>query len=50
MNMADDRDLDQVRADIDAIDRDIQQLIRRRAECAQLVADIKLADVLAAWI
>jgi chorismate mutase/prephenate dehydratase len=46
--MADTRDLDEVRADIDAIDRDIQELIKRRAECAQRVADIKLADVVAA--
>ncbi|MEH6635228.1 MAG: prephenate dehydratase [Halioglobus sp.] len=46
--MADTRDLDQVRADIDAIDREIQALISRRAQCAQRVADIKLAEVLAA--
>ncbi len=46
--MADDRDLDQVRADIDAIDRDIQALISRRARCAQRVAEIKLRDILAA--
>jgi len=42
--MADDRDLDQVRADIDAIDREIQQLLNRRAGCAQRVAEIKLAE------
>ncbi|QIB64671.1 prephenate dehydratase [Kineobactrum salinum] len=46
--MADSRDLNQVRADIDAIDRDIQALITRRAECAQRVAQIKLAEMLAA--
>lgn len=46
--MADNRDLDQVRADIDAIDREIQQLISRRAECAQRVAAIKLAEMVAA--
>ncbi len=46
--MADTRDLDQVRADIDAIDREIQALISRRAECAQRVAEIKMADVQAA--
>ena len=46
--MADTRDLDQVRADIDAIDREIQELINRRAQCAERVADIKLAEVLAA--
>lgn len=45
--MADTRDLDQVRADIDAIDRDIQALLRRRAECAQRVAAIKLEDAVA---
>jgi chorismate mutase/prephenate dehydratase len=44
----DNRSLEQVRADIDAIDREIQELINRRARCAQRVADIKLADVLAA--
>ncbi len=47
-NMTDTRDLDQVRADIDAIDQEIQALISRRAQCAQRVADIKLADILAA--
>ncbi|RLA52386.1 MAG: prephenate dehydratase [Gammaproteobacteria bacterium] len=46
--MTDTRDLDQVRADIDAIDQEIQALISRRAQCAQRVADIKLADILAA--
>lgn len=46
--MADTRNLDQVRADIDAIDQDIQALIKRRAECAQRVAEIKLAEILAA--
>ncbi len=42
--MADDRDLDQVRADIDAIDRELQALLNRRAGCAQRVAEIKLAE------
>ncbi len=46
--MSDNRDLDQVRADIDAIDREIQALISRRARCAQRVAEIKLEDALAA--
>ncbi len=46
--MTDSRDLDQVRADIDAIDQEIQALISRRAECAQRVADIKMAEVQAA--
>ncbi len=44
----DKRSLEEVRADIDAIDRDIQALISRRARCAQRVAEIKLADILAA--
>ncbi len=44
----DERSLEQVRADIDAIDREIQALISRRARCAQRVADIKLAAVQAA--
>ncbi|MFT4615034.1 MAG: chorismate mutase/prephenate dehydratase [Bacteroidia bacterium] len=42
--MADERDLEQVRADIDAIDRELQALINRRAGCAQRVAEIKLAE------
>jgi chorismate mutase/prephenate dehydratase len=46
--MADNRDLEQVRADIDAIDLEIQALISRRAKCALRVADIKLAEVNAA--
>jgi chorismate mutase / prephenate dehydratase len=44
----DNRSLEEVRADIDAIDLEIQALINRRARCAQRVADIKLADVQAA--
>jgi aspartate aminotransferase-like enzyme len=40
---ADDRDLAQVRRDIDAIDAQIQELIAERARCAQRVAEIKLA-------
>jgi chorismate mutase / prephenate dehydratase len=43
--MADTRNLDQVRADIDAIDLHIQTLINQRAACAQRVAAIKLAEV-----
>ncbi len=39
-----DPDLNKVRADIDAIDREIQALLNRRAECARDVADIKLAQ------
>jgi chorismate mutase/prephenate dehydratase len=46
--MADNRDLEQVRADIDAIDREIQALIDRRAGCAQRVAEIKLDEANAA--
>ena len=46
--MADTRDLEQVRADIDAIDQDVQALLNRRAECAQRVAAIKLAEAMAA--
>ncbi|MCP4212991.1 MAG: prephenate dehydratase, partial [Halieaceae bacterium] len=42
--MEKDKALEQVRADIDAIDRDIQALINRRAECAQQVAEIKMAE------
>lgn len=36
--------LDDVRAEIDAIDQQIQDLISRRAHCAKKVADIKLAE------
>ncbi|MBN7798931.1 prephenate dehydratase [Parahaliea mediterranea] len=46
--MADTRTLEQVRADIDAIDQEIQALLNRRAQCAQRVADIKLEEVRAA--
>jgi chorismate mutase/prephenate dehydratase len=46
--MADNRDLEKVRTDIDAIDLAIQELINRRAECAQRVAEIKMAEVVAA--
>jgi len=46
--MADNRDLEQVRADIDAIDKEIQSLLNRRAGCAQRVAEIKLAETQAA--
>ena len=42
--MADSGTLEQVRADIDAIDQEIQALINRRARCAQRVAAIKLED------
>ena len=47
--MEDTRDLGQVRADIDAIDKEIQALISRRAQCARLVAYIKLAEVSQAY-
>ncbi len=42
--MSDDRDLEQVRIDIDAIDQEIQVLLNRRAQCAQRVAHIKQAE------
>jgi chorismate mutase/prephenate dehydratase len=45
--VTDDRNLEQVRKDIDAIDLEIQALINRRARCAQRVADIKLAEIAA---
>jgi chorismate mutase/prephenate dehydratase len=44
----DQRDLAAVRADIDAIDTQIQALIAERARCAQRVAAIKLEEVQAA--
>ncbi|MEM9256097.1 MAG: prephenate dehydratase [Pseudomonadota bacterium] len=43
--MSEEHKLDQVREEIDAIDSELQSLLRRRAECAQRVADIKLAEV-----
>ena len=43
--MADERDLQEVRAAIDTIDGEIQALINQRARCAQRVAEIKLADL-----
>lgn len=46
--MSDSKDLDQVRAQIDALDRQIQDLINQRASCAEQVADIKMAEVVAA--
>ena len=42
--MSDPAGLDKVRADIDAIDQEIQALLSRRAKCAQRVADIKVAE------
>ena len=44
--MSKEKDLDQVRAEIDNIDRELQELINRRARCAQDVADIKQGEVL----
>ncbi len=46
--MADNRDLDEVRADIDAVDLEIQTLLSRRAQCVLRVAEIKLAEARAA--
>ena len=44
----DGKNLDDVREEIDSIDREIQELINRRARCAEDVADMKLAEVAAA--
>lgn len=44
----DRRDLAEVRADIDALDAEIQALIAERARCAQRVAAIKLEELQAA--
>ncbi len=46
--MSDSKNLDKVRAEIDDLDRQIQELINRRADCAEQVADIKMAEVAAA--
>ncbi|MFV0478122.1 MAG: prephenate dehydratase [Parahaliea sp.] len=46
--MSDQRSLEEVRIDIDAIDQEIQSLISRRARCAQRVAEIKLEQMQAA--
>jgi len=43
--LSDPKDLDQVREEIDGIDRELQELINRRARCAQDVADIKMSEV-----
>ena len=44
--MSDDsKKLDDVRAEIDSIDQELQDLINRRARCAEAVAEIKLAEV-----
>ncbi len=40
-------ELQRIRADIDAIDRQIQDLLNRRAVCAQQVAEVKRAELLA---
>ena len=46
--MSKEKDLDQVREEIDNIDQAIQELINRRARCAKDVADIKQEEVLEA--
>lgn len=46
--MTDAKELQQIRVDIDTIDQRIQHLLSERAGCAQRVAEIKLAEVLAA--
>ena len=40
--------LERIRAEIDGIDLQLQELLNRRAECAQQVAEIKKAELLAA--
>jgi chorismate mutase/prephenate dehydratase len=46
--MSDTKNLDQVREEIDALDQQIQDLINRRAVCAEEVAEIKMAEAAAA--
>ncbi len=41
-------ELQRIRAEIDAVDREIQALLNRRARCAQQVAEVKRAELLAA--
>jgi chorismate mutase / prephenate dehydratase len=41
------KELDSIRADIDSIDQQIQALLNRRAGCAQQVAEVKKAELLA---
>ncbi len=45
--MTDSKNLQQVRAEIDALDRQIQELLGQRAACARQVAVIKTAEALA---
>ncbi len=40
--------LERIRAEIDGIDLQLQELLNRRAECAQQVAEVKKAELLAA--
>lgn len=40
-NLPSDAELQRIRADIDTIDRQIQELLNRRAGCAQQVAEVK---------
>ena len=37
--------LQEIRAEIDAVDREIQALLNRRARCAQRVAEVKRAEL-----
>jgi chorismate mutase/prephenate dehydratase len=46
--MSDSKELDRVREQIDTLDQQIQELINRRASCAEQVAEIKTAEVAAA--
>lgn len=45
--LAPEAELGRIRADIDEVDRQIQTLLNRRAECAQRVAEVKRAELLA---
>ena len=47
MSAAPEEQLQQIRAEIDAVDREIQALLNRRALCAQRVAEVKRAELLA---
>ena len=38
-------DLERIRGEIDRIDRQLQELLNRRAECAQQVAEVKKAEL-----
>jgi chorismate mutase/prephenate dehydratase len=46
--MSADDELTRIRAEIDRIDQELQQLLNRRATCAQQVAEVKKAELLRA--